>query len=161
MQGDLSGQNFWRYQKNVSPSVQEYIEALSYAHYMASGRLVSHSEVQMSLCSAEGLPYFPLDYQSYLLGVSDLSGELMRLAIVSIAQRERRKQAYDICRFVRSCHADFERWSDVVPELDKKQDITNQNLIKIEGAAYALSIRSSESGTGLLVSPPDTSSAIC
>lgn len=87
MQGDLSEQYFWRYQKNVSPSVQEYIEALSYAHYMASGRLVSHSEVQMSLCSAEGLPVSTSHFDSLIKteatsvfssGLSELSSGCFR-----------------------------------------------------------------------------------
>lgn len=46
---------FWRYQRNVSPGLQEYIEALSFAHYLETGRLVSFDEVQNSLSDEEGV----------------------------------------------------------------------------------------------------------
>jgi predicted translin family RNA/ssDNA-binding protein len=31
---ELEGENFWQYQKMVSPGLQEYIEALSFAQYL-------------------------------------------------------------------------------------------------------------------------------
>ena len=47
---------------------------------------------------------FPLPYDEFLLGISDVTGELMRLAITSIACGER-ERASEICGFVRKCSA--------------------------------------------------------
>lgn len=51
------------------------------------------------------LQYFPLPLEEYLLGVSDLTGELMRFAITAIARRGGRQKAGEVSDFVRHCKA--------------------------------------------------------
>lgn len=53
---ELVGDRFWHYQKNVSPGLQEYIEALSFAHYLETGTLISFAEVQKSISDEDGVP---------------------------------------------------------------------------------------------------------
>ncbi|OBZ79725.1 Translin-associated protein X [Grifola frondosa] len=144
MRGELTGDRFWRYQRNVSPGLQEYIEALSFAHYLEHESLISYDEVQSSLCDTEGKPFFPLPLEDYLLGLSDLTGELMRFAISSISRRGGRSKASQVCVFVRGCKADFEGWTPYFRDLRKKQAVTSQSLQKIEDVAYAIAVRSSE-----------------
>jgi len=52
----LAGAHFWRYQRQVSPGLQEYIEALSFVHYLQYGSLIPFQTVQLSLSSPEGVP---------------------------------------------------------------------------------------------------------
>lgn len=144
MQGELESERFWRYQRQVSPGLQEYIEALAYAHYLEHEALISFEDVQRTISREDGSPYFPLTTSDYLLGVSDLTGELMRLAISGISRRGGRNKAAEICAFVRDCKADFERLSPYVRDLNKKQAVTAQSLQKIEDAAYTIAIRFSE-----------------
>ncbi|KAI0724285.1 Translin [Cerioporus squamosus] len=144
MRHELTGERFSRYQRNVSPGLQEYIEALSFAHYLEHKTLISYDQVQQSLCDDEGIAYFPLPLEDYLLGLSDLTGELMRFAIASISRRGGRQKASDVCSFVRHCKADFERLTPYFRELRKKQNVTAQSLEKIEDAAYAVAVRTSE-----------------
>lgn len=56
MREEFAGNRFWRYQRNVSPGLQEYIEALSFAHYLECQALISYAEVQRSLSDAGGVP---------------------------------------------------------------------------------------------------------
>ena len=56
IRGEVEGDRFWRYQRNVSPGLQEYIEALSFAHYLETGKLVSFDEVQKTLSDEHGVP---------------------------------------------------------------------------------------------------------
>ena len=56
MSQELVGEAFSRYQRNVSPGLQEYIEALSFAHYLEHRTLISYDQVQASLCNDEGCP---------------------------------------------------------------------------------------------------------
>ncbi|THH05301.1 hypothetical protein EW146_g9939 [Bondarzewia mesenterica] len=159
---ELAGDRFWRYQHNVSPGLQEYIEALSFAHYLDHGTLITHAQVQSSLSDEEG-PYFPLPVSDYLLGLSDLTGELMRFAISSLSKRGGRTRASEISNFVH-----FEGFTPHIRDLSKKQQVTSQSLQKIEQgpslfplkntgsrsrthssvlfvvAAYAIAVRSSE-----------------
>lgn len=52
---ELQGDRFWRYQRQVSPGLQEYIEALSFAHYLEHGSLITFEEVQRTLMDSEGV----------------------------------------------------------------------------------------------------------
>ena len=49
MRPELAGERFARYQRNVSPGLQEYIEALAFAHYLNEGRLIGYEEVRKRL----------------------------------------------------------------------------------------------------------------
>lgn len=51
---ELAGPRFWRYAQNISGGLQEYIEALSFVHYIEHGRLVSYERVQAILCDDTG-----------------------------------------------------------------------------------------------------------
>ncbi|ETW87547.1 hypothetical protein HETIRDRAFT_469678 [Heterobasidion irregulare TC 32-1] len=145
MRPELTGDRFWRYQHSVSPGLQEYIEALSFAYYIEHGMLITYADVQRSLSDEEDGLYFPLPVSDYLLGVSDLTGELMRFAISSISKRgPGRSKASEVSSFVRGCKADFDGFTPHVRELSKKQHVTQQSLLKIEQAAYTITVRSSE-----------------
>ena len=62
MQHELVGDRFWRYQRQVSPGLQEYIEALSFAHYLETGKLIGFEEVQKTLSDDQGTPVRVLYY---------------------------------------------------------------------------------------------------
>lgn len=135
---ELVGPIFWRYAHQISSGLQEYIEALSFAHYVEYGGLVSYEQAQANLCDDSGLPVgrtympsfapalmkkilwlhpqlFPLPLPDYVLGICDLTGELMRLAISSISKPNGRMKASQISLFVRGCKAGknmFERVGD-------------------------------------------------
>lgn len=50
--------------------------------------------------------YFPLTVSDYLLGLSDLTGELMRFAISGLSSHKGgRAKATQVCAFVRACKA--------------------------------------------------------
>ncbi|KAF9014990.1 Translin [Cyathus striatus] len=144
LKDELFGDRFWRYHRQVSPGLQEYIEALSFAHYLDHGTLITFHDVQKSLSDLDGVSYLPLTVSDYLLGLSDLTGELMRFAISGISRRGGRAKATEVCAFMRACKADFECFTPYVRDLNKKQAVTSQSLEKIEDAAYAIFVRSSE-----------------
>ncbi|KAG1716354.1 hypothetical protein ID866_838 [Astraeus odoratus] len=100
---ELQDDLFWYHHRSISPGLQEYIEALSFAHYLGHGVLVSYSQVRQTLSDENGVPFFPLPPEDYLLGLSDLTGELMRLAISGIARNGGHDRAREICTFVRQC----------------------------------------------------------
>ncbi|KAI5124441.1 hypothetical protein M0805_008325 [Coniferiporia weirii] len=146
MRDDLADGLFWRYQSAVSPGLQEYIEALAFAHYLEHDALITFEQVQASLGDEHAHQYFPLPLEEYLLGVSDLTGELMRFAITAIGRRGGRTKAREVSDFVRNCKADFDGFTPYVKNLGKKQAVTAQSLLKIEDAAYAIAVRASEYG---------------
>ena len=56
LKGELEGELFWRHQRQVSPGLQEYIEALSFAHYLEHGTLIKFEQVQDTLRDVDGVP---------------------------------------------------------------------------------------------------------
>jgi predicted translin family RNA/ssDNA-binding protein len=62
LKDDLQGEQIWKYQKQISPGLQEYIEALGFAHYLEHGTLISLAQVQSSLCDEAGVPVCLLCY---------------------------------------------------------------------------------------------------
>lgn len=141
---ELDGSRFWRYAHNITGGLQEYIEALSFFHYVEGGGLVSYEQVQANLSDDAGQPLFLVPLSDYALGISDFTGELMRLAITSISKPSGRAKATQISVFVRGCKSDLETLTPHIHDLHKKQVVTAQSLRKIEEAAYAIAIRSSE-----------------
>lgn len=77
---DISGLNAWRYQRQVSPGIQEFIEALSFQHYVQTQRLISRDEVAAKLP-----PEVLVTEEDYLMGIFDLTGELMRFAVTMLS----------------------------------------------------------------------------
>ena len=67
-------------------TIQEYIEALSFYFYLKYKSLISF-EVVMETCtfSNTGANNLVLNHFEYILGIADLTGELMRLCINSAA----------------------------------------------------------------------------
>lgn len=53
---ELEGDKFWQHERQVSPGLQEYTEALSFAHYLEHGSLIPFAEVQRSISDSSGNP---------------------------------------------------------------------------------------------------------
>lgn len=53
--------DYWLNQRSISPGLQEYIEAVSYAQYLSTGRLITYKEMLKWLSDDDGtLVYNPL-----------------------------------------------------------------------------------------------------
>lgn len=141
---ELQSDLFWRHHRAISPCLQEYVEAISFAWYLGHSTLVSFNQVQQELSDENGVPFFPLPLEDYLCGLSDLTGELMRLAISGIARRGGRDRARKICVIVRECKTELDKCAPHVREVRKKQAVAAESLAKIEDAVYATVIRTSE-----------------
>jgi Translin family len=81
--------------------------------------------------------YFPVPIEDYLLGLSDLTGELMRFAISSLPLKGGRSTAQRVCVFVRQCKTEFESLAHHSRDLTKKQATTIQSLHKIEDGSHS------------------------
>ena len=79
----------------------------------------------------------------YLLGIADLTGELMRMAIHSIGQGDF-ELPFEHCRFMRVIHDAFVSFGNVDRELSRKLHVLRQSLQKVETACYTLQVRGSE-----------------
>ena len=99
---DLSGDRFWRYQYNVSPGLQEYIEALSFSHYLEFNSLISYDEVLHTLSDVDG-PVCLVDSSHLSYRIQSFQQLLVfptaRLRLSPRPLRSHRR-AYALCNFL-------------------------------------------------------------
>ncbi|KAA6410290.1 MAG: translin-associated factor [Lasallia pustulata] len=165
---DLEGVNAWRYQKQVAGGVQEYVEGVSFRHYLETQRLVTYAEAQSKIPGGVALAE-----DDYLLGLFDLVGELMRFAITSMAtngelpggsssgssSQDPERGRRDILADLRSLRTHFEALnttsSTVVGsgaalgrEVEKKMEVMKTCVEKVENAVYGMIVRGRERPKG-------------
>ena len=82
--------------------MQEFIEAASFLYYIKNGTLMSLKLVQSKLTFSDELKV-PVPVYEYLLGIADLTGELMRMCINSVG-RGQTDTCFNACNFLRRIH---------------------------------------------------------
>ena len=75
----------------------------------------------------------------YLLGLADLTGELMRIAIHSVGSGDL-DRPMESCRFIRQIHDAFVAFGNVSREITKKMHVMKQSLQKVETVCYTLQV---------------------
>ena len=82
---DVQDLNAYRYPQ-LTWGNQEFMEALSFQHYLENQTLISYDESNARVASLCGDgPVVPLTPEDYVLGIFDMIGELMRFSITSMA----------------------------------------------------------------------------
>jgi hypothetical protein len=156
---DLAGINGWRYQRQISGGIQEYMEALSFEHYLRNQKLITLEEAAATLPGN-----IILTGDDYVLGLFDLVGELMRFAITTMAtsgsvpgsettpdSSERR----DILMDLRSLRMRFQALDTTSckdtflgRDAEKKMEVMNTCVEKVETAVYGMIVRGRERPKG-------------
>ncbi|XP_077202486.1 translin-associated protein X isoform X2 [Paroedura picta] len=160
---ELVGEDMHQFHRAISPGLQEYVEAVSFQYFIKTRTLVSIEEINKQLIFAAedkeeetkepasdclntqshvwSLKVTPVDY---LLGVADLTGELMRMCINSVGNGDI-DTPFELSQFLRQIYDGFSYIGNTGPyEVSKKLYTLKQSLAKVENACYALKVRGSE-----------------
>lgn len=154
---ELRGEDIHQFHRAFTPGIQEYVEAVSFLHYIRHRSLISLEEINARLVfmraekgSSEVLPpgaqvlTFHVTPSDYLLGVADLTGELMRMCISSVGNGDI-DTPFQLSQFLRQIHDGFSYIGNTGPyEVSKKLHTLRQSLGKVEDACYTLKVRGSE-----------------
>lgn len=162
---DLHNINAWRYQRQISGGVQEYMEAVSFQRYLETQRLITYEEAQAKIPGGIGLTE-----DDYVLGLFDLVGELMRFAITTMATKgtlprgatfsegDDDANGRDILTDLRALRAQFEALdtssgtgagtSSLKREAEKKIEVMRTCVEKVERAVYGMIVRGRERPEG-------------
>ncbi|WZZ72038.1 hypothetical protein YC2023_083408 [Brassica napus] len=113
--------------------VQEYVEAAMFYKFCVSGILYTLDEINSTLLplSDPSLEPLQINILDYILGLADLTGELMRMAIGRISDGEV-EFAQRICQFVRQIHRELLL---VVPQMDDSYDMKSK-IVNVRGSEY-------------------------
>ena len=176
---DLQGQNAYRYARQISGGSQEFVEAASFEHYLTTAGLLSYEEAaaQMKALDTTG-PGVQLSHEDYLLGIYDMTGELMRWSITAMATNGALPQVdhagsgsftndkagarlkRDVLTDMRELRAALEALNvgtgPFAKEVEKKMDVMQASVEKVERALYGLTVRGAERPKGWM---PDISDA--
>ncbi|XP_020586877.1 translin-associated protein X isoform X2 [Phalaenopsis equestris] len=145
---ELQGNDFWKLRRAYTFAIQEYVEAATFCRFCRNGSLLDLNEINATLLPLsdqydEPLQINPLDY---LLGLADLTGELMRLAIGRISDGEV-EYAEKICRFVQDIYRELTLLAPIMDDnadMKKKMETMLQSVMKIENACFSVHVRGSE-----------------
>jgi translin len=108
-------------------AVQEFVEAMTLYRFVKEGTLMTREELGV-------------DKQNYLLGICDLTGELMRMAVNRIIGKDY-DTVYRIRDMVTAIYGEFLKMNLPNGELRKKSDSIKWNLNKIEDLVLELSLK--------------------
>ncbi|XP_075452958.1 translin-associated protein X [Ascaphus truei] len=170
---ELVGEDMYQYHRAFTPGLQEYVEAVTFQNFIKTSTLVSIEDINKQLIFKEdfekvldatssnsldgplsdledkqpshphvwSLQVTPVDY---LLGVADLTGELMRLCIGSVGNGDI-DTPFELSQFLREIFDGFSYIGNTGPyEISRKLYALKQSLAKVENACYTLKVRGSE-----------------
>ncbi|KAJ2710289.1 hypothetical protein H4R19_003817 [Coemansia spiralis] len=139
---DLQGSDAAKYNRQATPALQEYIEAIGLWRFLEHNQLITKQQVEETLAPSR---ITTVTDEDYLLGISDLPGEVNRYCINAIGKGD-----HDA---VRNCLAFMRQLKEGVSlvmcacgsrDLLKKAEVLDSSLSKTEMAYYSMSVRESE-----------------
>ncbi len=99
-------------------AVQEYVEALCFYHFVNEKKIPTRKELNV-------------DTENYLMGLCDLTGELMRKAVKDVIERDY-NSAKEITKLVEEIYGEFLKFDLRNGNLRQKSDSIKWNLQKLE-----------------------------
>lgn len=151
----VSPSDFWKHRRSITGGVQEYVEAVSFHHFLVHEQnapdkaLITLSELvaNYGLVDADGVQVINLSVEDYVLGIADLTGELMRYCINSSGVSGTTTVTSQlICYLLRTLESQIDALESVyyINELNKKLQVLRQSLAKVEQVCYNVRILQSE-----------------
>lgn len=160
---ELDGQDAYQYHKAYRAGLEEYVEALTFFEYLKYSHIRDWTHLEETLTyrtilkppeqpdssDAEGEPVTKITRvlvtpTDYIMGIADLTGELMRRCINNLAVGDI-TSCYEMCNFVRYMYVAFLGCTNACSnEMDKKVFTLKQSLAKMEKTCYTIKVRGSE-----------------
>lgn len=137
---------FWLYQWKFSFGIQEFVESLSFYHFLKEKKLITKEEIEKELIfeiDDKQVQWF-ITETDYLLGIGDLTGELMRLATnaVTISDRD---TPFEIMDFLQQLYALFQSLPPRIhKDMEFKIKVMRDNCKKVEQICYAIVLSKAE-----------------
>lgn len=155
---DLQGINTWRYQRQISAAHQEHVEALSFQQYLESQKLLSLEDTSKSMPTDA----LATEAEDHILGLFDLTGEMMRFAITYSASNGALPgtDGATILTDLQLLRGYFEQLevgnnSLLARDFEQKMKTMRSSVEKVENAAYSLIVRGSERPKGWVPALPE------
>merc|ERR1719219_2316134 len=149
---ELRSEDDYQFIRAYSPGLQEWVEALSFYHFLRHEKILSHqeTEAQLRFSSETECPQSPclrvtVPQSEYVLGLADLTGELMRNAINALGSGDL-EVCFTLLEILQTMAEGFGRLpkQETPREFGQKLYTLKQSCRKVENACYAIAVRGSE-----------------
>ncbi|XP_014473176.1 PREDICTED: translin-associated protein X [Dinoponera quadriceps] len=165
---ELDGQDMYQFHRAYRAGLEEYVEALTFYEYLENGGCTrdwitleemltyhvtlkpseplesSDPEGEQNLSHATKITRVLVPPTDYIMGMADLTGELMRRCINNLAIGDV-TSCYHTCNFVRNMYVAFLGYTNACSnEMHKKVFTLKQSLAKMEKTCYTIKVRGSE-----------------
>ena len=162
---ELDGQDSYLYLRAYRAGLQEFVEAITFYWFLQNSTLYNWTEIEKSMTySVPDVSLMECDYDpsteadptvqktiqtlippvEYVLGIGDLTGELMRKCINSLAMGDI-DSCFHACNFVRNMYIGFLGCAGISGrEVGRKVFTLKQSLMKMENVCYMVKVRGSE-----------------
>lgn len=147
---DLTGINAYRYQRQISGGAQEWMEAQLFEYYLVNQAIMPYEEAQRTMPGG-----VLLTYEDYVLGLFDMTGELMKFSITYMATNRRLPGKEGLAsaltdmqvmraqmEIVDAGHGPFGR------DFEQKLRVTRQSVEKVENGVYTMTVKGQERPAG-------------
>lgn len=154
---ELDNQDAYQYFKAYRCGLEEFVEAITFYQYLHSGEMENWMELEKTLTytiseesNDKRLCALVTPYE-YILGIADLTGELMRKCINNLATGDI-ASCYETRNFVRNVYKGFLSCTNGSNrEINRKLCTLRQSLHKMENVCYTIKVRGSEIPRHILV----------
>lgn len=143
---DVSVEDYYRFRQAFTSGLQEYIESRTFLDYLENGTLMSLDDISQeitSACTIATAPALRITLNDYILGIADLTGELMRRAVADAGG-----EGFQILVFLRSLSNSMESFTIKGNvggrEMRGKMETFRRSLKKVEKACFDNRIRRAE-----------------
>ena len=146
---ELHGLDPYQYSKAYSAGLQEFIEAYTFYDFMAKEGISHWKVIQENFTykieeSEEDMKTL-IQPSEYILGVGDLTGEVMRNCVNSLASGDV-ESCFPSCRFMQEIYQGFLGITSFRSrDLNQKVYTLRQSLLKTENICYNVKVRGGES----------------
>lgn len=150
---DLINLDQYQYLKAFAHGLQEFIEAYTFYEYCSSAsapengqQMCSWEDLQMKLtyeCEEDQQTKLLVEPLEFILGVGDLTGELMRKCINSLGSGDD-DSSFIIANSLKSFYTCYKGLRVYNRELGRKIQTLRNSLLKTDNVSYNIKIRSEE-----------------
>lgn len=144
---ELSGMDQYQYLRAFTFGLQEYIEAYTFHDYIKGNSLSSWEDIQKNLtfddAETQQTKCFVPPFE-HILGLGDLTGEVMRLCINSLGSGNV-DECFNACKFLQTINTGFLSIGHLQSrDFGQKVFTLKQSVLKCEMVCYNIKVRGGE-----------------
>ncbi|CRK90055.1 CLUMA_CG003776, isoform A [Clunio marinus] len=146
---ELQGYDIYQYIRAISAGIQEFIEAFTFCEYLQDKELSDWNQIEkrFKYKTEDNNEYkFDLIPCEFMLGLADLTGEIMRHCINSLGSGDT-DNCFKTCKFLQNIYSKY-LTLDSVPnrgrDFSQKMSTMRASTLKCEHVCYNLMVRGTE-----------------